>query len=289
MWHDPSQRTGLLASTWSSTSCTVVALDRRPEAPAGSHRALRGQERVPQGHPQLRSKRTPGRALRARRGRRRSPSRPATPRCCPSPTTDGGDPRHAARARRRAAGPAAVQAGEDRAPTSAATRSCSTTARSSLAAITSCTNTSNPSVMIGARACSPRRPWRRASRPSRGSRPTMAPGSQGRHRLLRQGRPDGRTWRSWASSWSATAAPPASATPGPLPDEVSAAINDHDLARDRGALRQPQLRGPHQPRREDELSRRRRRWSSPTRWPARWTSTSRPSRSARTPTATTCS
>ena len=40
-----------------------------------------------------------------------------------------------------------------------------------------------------------------------------------------------------------------------------------------GALGQPQLRGPDQPRRQDELPGRRRRWSSPTRWPARWTST----------------
>jgi aconitase A len=36
-----------------------------------------------------------------------------------------------------------------------------------LAAITSCTNTSNPSVMIGA-ACLPATPSRRASSPSRG-------------------------------------------------------------------------------------------------------------------------
>ena len=39
----------------------------------------------------------------------------------------------------------------------------------------------------------------------------------GGHRLLRQGRRSGRTWRSWASTWSATAAPPASATPARCP------------------------------------------------------------------------
>ena len=42
---------------------------------------------------------------------------------------------------------------------------------------------------------------------------------------------------------------------GPLPDEVSAAVNETDLAVVVGALRQPQLRGPHQPRRQDELPR----------------------------------
>ena len=53
-----------------------------------------------------------------------------------------------------------------------------------------------------------------------------------------------------------------------------------------GALRQPQLRGPHQPRREDELPRlaaARRRLRARR---ARWTSTSSTSRSASTPTAT---
>ena len=40
---------------------------------------------------------------------------------------------------------------------------------------------------------------------------------------------------------------------GPLPEEISAAVNEADLAVVVGALRQPQLRGPDQPRREDEL------------------------------------
>ena len=41
-----------------------------------------------------------------------------------------------------------------------------------------------------------------------------------------------------------------------------------------GAERQPQLRGAHPPAGARELTWPRRRWSSPTRWPARWTSTS---------------
>ena len=42
---------------------------------------------------------------------------------------------------------------------------------------------------------------------------------------------------------------------GPLPDEISAAVNAADLAVVVGALRQPQLRGPDQPGRQDELPR----------------------------------
>ncbi len=41
---------------------------------------------------------------------------------------------------------------------------------------------------------------------------------------------------------------------GPLPEEISARRSTtHDLAVVVGAVRQPQLRGPHQPRRQDEL------------------------------------
>ena len=40
---------------------------------------------------------------------------------------------------------------------------------------------------------------------------------------------------------------------GPLPEEVSAAINENDLAVVVRALRQPELRGPDQPGRQDEL------------------------------------
>ena len=42
---------------------------------------------------------------------------------------------------------------------------------------------------------------------------------------------------------------------GPLPDEVSNVVQAEDLAVVSRALRQPQLRGPDQPRREDELPR----------------------------------
>ena len=49
-----------------------------------------------------------------------------------------------------------------------------------------------------------------------------------------------------------------------------------------GAIGQPQFRGAHQPRREDELPGLAAAGASPTRWPARWTSTSSTSRWGRT-------
>ena len=42
---------------------------------------------------------------------------------------------------------------------------------------------------------------------------------------------------------------------GPLPEEISEVVNAEDLAVVSVLSRQPQLRGPHQPRREDELPR----------------------------------
>ena len=61
-----------------------------------------------------------------------------------------------------------------------------------------------------------------------------------------------------------------------------AAVDEGDLAVVVGAVGQPQLRGAHQPRREDELPRLAAARASPTRSPARWTSTSSATRSART-------
>ena len=85
-----------------------------------------------------------------------------------------------------------------------------------IAAITSCTNTSNPEVMLGAALLAKQR--------RREGSDVQAVGEDhdgarvaGRHRLLRKGRRCGRIWRSWASIWSATAAPRASATPARCP------------------------------------------------------------------------
>ncbi len=81
-----------------------------------------------------------------------------------------------------------------------------------IAAITSCTNTSNPYVMVRRSVCSPRRPSRRASRRRPGSRPLspLAPASSPTT-TTRPTSPSIST--SSASRPSATAAPPVSATP----------------------------------------------------------------------------
>ena len=97
-----------------------------------------------------------------------------------------------------------------------------------IAAITSCTNTSNPSVMIGAgllaRKAAAEGPDRQAvgedlARARLASRRPSISTNPGCRRIS----------TSSASIWSASAAPPASAIPGPLPPEISKAINDNDL------------------------------------------------------------
>ena len=85
-----------------------------------------------------------------------------------------------------------------------------------IAAITSCTNTSNPSVLIAAGL-------RGAQRAQEGpeveavGEDVAGAGIAGRHRLPRQGQPAGGPRRARASTWPATAAPPASAIPGRCP------------------------------------------------------------------------
>ena len=85
-----------------------------------------------------------------------------------------------------------------------------------IAAITSCTNTSNPAVMVGGRARGPQ---------CRGERPhaqavgedELGAGLQGRHRLLEGLQLARRPRAASASTWSATAARRASATQGRCP------------------------------------------------------------------------
>ena len=117
--------------------------------------------------------------------------------------------------------------------------------RSSIAAITSCTNTSNPSVMIGA---GPAREEGGRARPddaSRGSRPAWRPGSKVVTEYLRRGRACSRTSTSSASTSSATAARPASATAARCPTTSRPRSSAREPGRRVGAERQPQLRGAH--------------------------------------------
>ena len=123
------------------------AVDRRPEAPAGPHRAHRRQGR--------RSARTcrnyvDGRPGRAAAWTRRStrPSRRQRPAVA-QPGARRRRPTATAAARHGAGHGRPSKPGQRHAPPTGASSS-STTAPSSIASITSCTNTSNPSVMLAA-------------------------------------------------------------------------------------------------------------------------------------------
>ena len=98
-----------------------------------------------------------------------------------------------------------------------------------IAAITSCTNTSNPQVMVGAALLAKkavekglsRKPWVKT---------TLAPGQQGRRPTTTTAAGSPPTSTSSASTSSATAAPPASATPARCSRRSRAGIAEGDLA-----------------------------------------------------------
>ena len=209
---------------------------------------------------------------------------PANGNDAPAPRADGG-PSYvdAAAAPRRRDGASRDRGDGARSPTAASVELDH--GHVVIAAITSCTNTSNPSVMIGAGML---------ARNARRARPALqAVGEdlararlEGRHRVPRPRRPD-------------RAAGGARLQPRrlrlhdlhrqlrPAPPEISAGRRRRRPGGRLGAVGQPQLRGAHQPRREDELPRLAARCASPTRSPARWTSTSSATRSARTSRAAT--
>ena len=122
-----------------------------------------------------------------------------------------------------------------------------------IAAITSCTNTSNPSVMLAAGLLA-RNAVKKGLKAKPWVKTTLAPGLEGRHRLLREGRPDPGSRRPRLlhgrlrlHDLHRQLRPPHRGGLGGDPGERS--------RRHRRPLGQPQLRGPHQPRREDELPR----------------------------------
>ena len=123
-----------------------------------------------------------------------------------------------------------------------------------IAAITSCTNTSNPSVMIGAGLLA-------RNAVAKGPHDEALGQDLARAGLARSSasisRPPAcrRTSTSSASTSSASAAPPASAIPGPLPEAISKAINDNDHRRGRRAVGQPQFRGARESRYARQLPR----------------------------------
>ena len=120
-----------------------------------------------------------------------------------------------------------------------------------IAAITSCTNTSNPSVMIGAALVAKkavergltRKPWVKT---------TLAPGSKvvsdyyDRSGLTPYLDKLGFNLVGYGCTTCI-------GNSGPLIPEVSAAVQENDLAVVSVLVGQPELRGPDQPGREDEL------------------------------------
>ena len=97
-----------------------------------------------------------------------------------------------------------------------------------IAAITSCTNTSNPSVMVGAGLLA-RKAAAKGLRAQAWVKTSMAPGLARGHRLSHPAPVSTRTsTRSGSRPW-ATAAPPASATAGRFPEPVATAIDEHSL------------------------------------------------------------
>ena len=120
-----------------------------------------------------------------------------------------------------------------------------------IASITSCTNTSNPSVMLAAGLLA-KNAVENGLAPSRGSRRRRRPGSK----VVTDYYEKAGLWpylEKLGFHLVGYGCTTCIGNSGPLPDEVSAAVNDERPGRGLGALRQPQLRGPDQPRREDEL------------------------------------
>ena len=227
------------------------AQPRRPGPPAGPRaarptpRTLRDAwrrcRRAPATVTSRRAQRRPGRGVgrlvpgqRPAR-RRRGHGRPAPDRRRPAP---GAVRRRRPTGRRRSARSRLADGTET---------STSTTAHVVIAAITSCTNTSNPSVMVAAGLLARKAVERGLDRPARGSRPRSPPAPR---------------------SSSTTTSGPGSRPPREARLQPGR-LRLHDLHRQLGpaaagdlrgghrrrpvrvvgAVGQPQLRGPHQPRR----------------------------------------
>jgi aconitate hydratase len=146
-----------------------------------------------------------------------------------------------------------------------------------IAAITSCTNTVQPERDARGRPARAEGVGRRGSPPSRGSRPRWRRAPRW-PRLLRQGRVQP-ALNALGFRSSATAAPRASATPARC-RRPSARRSTTASSRSRRCSRATATSRAASIRRRASTTSPRRRWSWRTRWPAAWTSTSTPSRSA---------
>ena len=217
LWHEPGRARRPTRRSSSSTSATS---SRRSPGRAARRTACRsrGRRRVPRGAaaPSASTTRTAHTTARSPRRSLRPTRRPSSsPAGTPEPVPDlvAGD------RRRRRRHPRTPVAGTDFELDHGSVV---------IAAITSCTNTSNPQVMVGAGLLAKkavergldRKPWVKSS---------LAPGSKVVTELLRAAPGCSSTSTRSASTPSATAARPASATPARCADEISEAIAEGDL------------------------------------------------------------
>ena len=122
-----------------------------------------------------------------------------------------------------------------------------------IAAITSCTNTSNPSVLIGAGLLA-KKAHEKGLKPKPWVKTSLAPGSQVVTEYLEKA---GLQEHLDALGFNLVGygCTTCIGNSGPLPEAISEAINDERPRRLLGALRQPQFRGPRQSGRARELPR----------------------------------
>ena len=115
-----------------------------------------------------------------------------------------------------------------------------------IAAITSCTNTSNPDVMVGGRPGGPEGGREGSHLAALGEDQSSPPDRRWSPTISRD-RPDSNDLEGSASTPSATAARPASATAARCRSRSRRRSKSNDLVAAAVLSRQPQLRRPHQP------------------------------------------
>ena len=233
LWHDPTPSRATPRAGARPRHRRPV--DRRPEAPAGPHRGHRGR------WGRRSAPRSPRRSGEGGLGDDRSPRLPGLrPGDLPATAT--------AEQPRLAAASADAAAPGRRAPDG--TTFTLDHGAVTIAAITSCTNTSNPSVMLGAALLAKKAVEKGLQRKAVGQDDAGAR-FEGRHRLLR-GRPHAVPRQALGFNLVGYGCTTCIGNSGPALPEVSAAVNEGPRRR-LGAVGQPQLRGPDQPGREDEL------------------------------------
>ena len=222
MWHDPDHEPAYSEYLELDLGDVVPSI-AGPKRPQDRILLSDVEDRVPQGHPQLR-RGEPSRptADQARRGRRGVLPGQRSGRRCPSPTTTQSTCRPPPTA------PTADRASRSRCHSDEQGEFVLDHGAVVVAAITSCTNTSNPSVMLGAALLARNavekgltaKPWVKTS---------MAPGSQ----VVSDYYDKAGLWPYleklgfYLVGYGCTTC---IGNTGPLPDEISKAINDNDLS-----------------------------------------------------------